>query len=135
MVTLLPYVTPYDLMRCTPLGGGTECIGSLNPVYPAIFIMSMVGGGLAFYGLFGRGFVLSPIFILGTLAFGWGLAGVVFGYEGELWCRSFLLSCVAYHPEFFTAYLVGGLALIGGNGYLWWMTRARKGWQGSAKGG
>ena len=133
MVTLLPYITPYDLVKCTPLGGGTECIGSLNLVYPAIFVMSMVGGGLAFYGLFGRGFVLSPLFILGMLALGWGLAGVIFGYEGQLWCRSqaFLLSCIATNPDFFTPFLVGGLALIGGDGYLWWMIRGRKGWQDS----
>lgn len=133
MVTLLPHLTPYDLMRCSPFEGGTQCLGSLNPVYPAVLVASMVGGGLAFYGVFGRGFVLSPLFILGMLVFGWGLAGVVFGYEGQLWCGSqpFLLSCIAYHPEFFTPFLVGGLALIGGNGYLWWMIRAKKSWRGS----
>jgi len=124
---LLPRVTPYDILNCSPFEGGTQCFGSLNPVYPVVFMISMAGSVVLFFGMFGRRFVLGPLYMIGMLLLGWGSAGVTFGYLGLQWCVSqpFALSCIAYHSEFYTPAIVAGMTLIGGN-YLWW-------WRGLSK--
>ncbi len=117
---LLPSITPYEFVNCTHIIGGTQCSSSANPVYTAAFIISMAGSVVLFFGVFGRRFVLGPLYVIGTLLMGLGSAGVTFGYLGERWCGSQpLLSCIAYHPESFTLAILAGLTLIGGN-YLWW---------------
>jgi hypothetical protein len=80
-------VPPYEVLSCTSLqGGGGWCFGDLHSVYPnpivyqIAVIISMAGAVLFFLGLFGRGFILGPFFILGVFII--GFVGVT--YEAAL---------------------------------------------------
>lgn len=98
-----------------------QCSGSSNPVYPVAFLVSMAGPVVLSFGVFGRRFVLGPLYAVGTLLLGFGSFGVTFGYLCDQWSASQPYSlCVAYDPEFFAQFIVAGLVLIGGNGFLWW---------------
>jgi hypothetical protein len=115
MLLELPKITPYQFFNCSPYDGGTQCFGSINTVYAAIFVVSMSGAILLFFGLFGRNFILSPLFIIGMLLDAWGLLGIIFGYTGFESCVSgkFPYSlCMAYHPEATEPFILVGSILI-----------------------
>jgi hypothetical protein len=126
VLILLPSITPYEFLNCSPIVGGMQCSSSLNPVYTPAFIISMAGSVVLFFGVFGRRFVLGPLFVIGTLLMGLGSAGVTFGYLAEQWCTSqTMLPCVFVNPGSFTLAMLTGLILIGGN-YWWWRGLPKK---------
>jgi len=43
------------------------------------FLLSLAGTVILFYGMFGRSFVVSPVFVVAMIALGYGLSGVVSG--------------------------------------------------------
>src|SRR5207245_2885795 len=110
LLLLLPRVTPYEILSCTEHLGVSECSGGVNPVYGTFFITSMTGIALAFYGFFGRDFILGPLFTLGMVLIAFGSAGIVLGYLGLQYCKSYSLSvsCLAYHPETFALVVMSG---------------------------
>jgi hypothetical protein len=78
----------------------------------------MGGAVLVFFGIFGRAFVLGPLFVGGMLLLTVGLSGVVLGYVGFESCglsRFPVFLCPAYHPETFEPVIVLGAILIVGN--------------------
>ncbi len=79
----LPNLSPFELVRCPPASGqppqAALCLSSVNPVYPVVFLLSLAGAVVFFFGAFGRGFVVSPVFVIGMIALGYGLSGVVSG--------------------------------------------------------
>ena len=127
MLALLPAVTPFWVLSCSPIAGGTQCFGGPNLIYPAVFLISMAGAVLVFLGLFGRGFVIAPLFVAGLLLLGWGSAGMVFDYLSQVSnesCWSLFSLCVSGHlnPGPFATGMVVGVILIGWNGF-WWFRR------------
>ena len=116
----LPKVTPYEFLKCSAYQGGTQCYSNLNPIYSIVFVVSMFGAVLLFFGLFGRAFVLGPFLIVGMLSLSWGLLPVIFGYLSLEWCKKQIFTlCVAYHPEFSEPLLLVGVLLIAVNGLPW----------------
>ena len=71
MLVALPRLTPFELEHCTYEG----CFSSVNPLYPVVFLASVAGTVILFWGEFGGAFVLSPVFVAGMLAVEYGLAG------------------------------------------------------------
>jgi hypothetical protein len=76
-------VPPYEFFSCTSLqGGGGWCGGDLYPVYadPIVYqivvTISMAGVVLFFLGLFGRGFILGPFFMLGVFMIAFDFSGL-----------------------------------------------------------
>lgn len=75
----LPSLSPFEVVHC-PLAQGAEvCFSSVNPAYPAAFLLSLAGTVVLFFGAFGRSFIVSPVFVVGMIALGYGLSGVVSG--------------------------------------------------------
>jgi hypothetical protein len=80
----------------------------------------MAGAMLVFFGLFGRGFVLGPLFVVGMYLLTLGLENVVLGYlagvpsVGE---PADLLGGIAYHPELNEPFVLAGVMQIAGNGF------------------
>jgi len=120
ILVLLPRVTPFFFLNCSLLGGGTQCSSSLNFIYPTAFLFSMAGAVVMFYGMFGRRFILGPLYVVGMLSLGLGSAGVAFGYLERQWCvyNTWGL-CVGINLQVFAPAIVAGLILIGGNGFWW----------------
>jgi len=114
----LSKITPYEFFKCSPYEGGTQCFGSINPIYWLVFFTSMAGAVLFFFGLFGRGFILGPFFILGMPLVAFGLVGVIFGYIGYGSCNR--VSCITYHPELLEPFILAGVALLAVNAYQWY---------------
>ena len=84
LFVVMPRFTPFQLLNCTPIAptqsfpeGGTSCFTSLNTAYPLVFLVSVAGTVTLLFGLLGRGFVVSPVSVIGMIALEWGLAGVV----------------------------------------------------------
>jgi hypothetical protein len=79
----LPSLSPFELVRCAPgpLSPPTQgaCFSSVNPAYPAAFLLSLAGTVVLFFGAFGRSFVANPVFVVAMIALGYGLSGVVSG--------------------------------------------------------
>jgi len=80
----MPRFTPFQFLNCTPISptqsfpeGGTSCFTSLNPAYPVVFLFSVAGTIALLFGLFGKRFIISPLFIIGMIALEYGLSGVV----------------------------------------------------------
>jgi hypothetical protein len=71
---VMPSVTPFDSVHCLT---STQCFNGINPAYPLVFLVSVAGTVVLFFGLFGRRFVFSPVFAIGMIALEYGLAGVV----------------------------------------------------------
>ncbi|MHB8568541.1 MAG: hypothetical protein ACYC7D_15980 [Nitrososphaerales archaeon] len=70
---LLTRLFPYEYYNCSAIsGGGETCTGSINPIYPLLFLVFIGGIILIFAGLFGWRFIISPLFILGMGLFGFG---------------------------------------------------------------
>jgi len=116
LLLALPRFSPFEYWICNPSQGGTECSSYLNPLYPIAFLSS-VGGTIAmFYGLFGRAFVLKPVFIVGMVLLEWSVLGLSFGYLSREWCFSARLpsGCVSFVGVDYGLYLPGiaGAALI-----------------------
>ena len=110
----LSKVTPYQFFNCSSYEGGTQCFGSMNPIYPIIFAISIGGLVLLFWGLFGRRFILNPLFIIGMILDAYGLLAIIFGYIGFESCGSGPIPslCMAYHPEFAEPFVLVGSVLI-----------------------
>ena len=70
MLVALPRVTPLELGHCTYAG----CFSSVNPLYPVVFLISIAGTVILFWGAFGGHFVVSPLFVAGMVALEYGLA-------------------------------------------------------------
>lgn len=116
LVRVLPKLTPYDLLRCRPDQGGIECFGGMNPAYPILFIVAIGGLVMLFLGVFGRNFVVTPLFVSGVLIEACGLSGIIFGYIGFESCAQSPYSlCMAYHPEFNEPWVLAGSILISAN--------------------
>ncbi|MHB1869222.1 MAG: hypothetical protein ACYCPP_09825 [Nitrososphaerales archaeon] len=117
----MPRITPYEFFNCSPYEGGTQCFGSINPIYPIIFIVSMAGAVLVFLGLFGGAFTLGPGFLLGMVFAGFGLAGIIFGYIAFKSCVSGRFPgpelCPAYHPEAIEPFVLVGALLLAVNAF------------------
>ncbi len=82
MLVVLPGVSPFELVHCvsaTPAQAplASSCFSSLNPVYLAVFLVSVAGTVALFIGEFGRRFVVGPVFVAGMVALEYGLAGTV----------------------------------------------------------
>ncbi|MDG6914604.1 MAG: hypothetical protein JRN23_02385 [Nitrososphaerota archaeon] len=82
LMAVLPRTTPLQVQHCLPAAPpGSEfqasCFSSVNPVYPLLFVASVAGTVLVFYGAFGRSLVFSPVFVAGMIALEYGLSGVV----------------------------------------------------------
>jgi hypothetical protein len=81
----LPSLSPFELLHCPnavlspPAQGSPLCFSSVNPAYPAAFLLSLAGTVILFFGAFGRSFVVSPVFVVAMIALGYGLSGVVSG--------------------------------------------------------
>lgn len=85
ILVALPKVSPLDIHHCVPAAppqaqGETSCFSSINPIYPVVFILSIVGTVAIFLGAFGKSFVVSPVFAAGIIALEYGLSGVVSSY-------------------------------------------------------
>lgn len=84
LLVALPGVAPFKQVNCSagvvePSSGGPFCFNSVNPVYPAAFLLQVAGTVVFFFGAFGRRFVFSPVFVAGMIALEYGLSGVVSG--------------------------------------------------------
>jgi hypothetical protein len=80
----LPRFSPFELVHCPPASaqpseGAALCFSSVNPAYPVVFLLSLAGTVVFFFGAFGKSFVVSPVFVVGMIALGYGLSGVVSG--------------------------------------------------------
>lgn len=75
---VLPRLSPFEQLHCPPQGAA-PCFSSVNPAYPVAFLLSLAGMVVLFFGAFGKGFVVSPVFVVGMIALGYGLSGVVTG--------------------------------------------------------
>jgi hypothetical protein len=78
----LPGLSPFELLHCPgPLAPPAQgaCFSSVNPAYPAAFLLSLAGTVILFFGAFGRSFIVSPVFVVAMIALGYGLSGVVSG--------------------------------------------------------
>ncbi len=82
-LAVLPKLAPFELVHCSPAPAqpsqGALCSSSLNLVYPVVFLLSLAGAVVFFFGAFGKGFIVSPVFVIGMIALGYGLSGVVSG--------------------------------------------------------
>ena len=94
----MPSITPFHVTRCVP---GSACFSALNPDYPLVFVLSIAATGVLFFGLFGRGFVINPVFVAAMAALEYGLAGAV----------SALLS--GHDPEIFAPLVAIGAVGLG----------------------
>jgi hypothetical protein len=125
-IFFMPGFTPYYFFNCSPFGdGGTQCFGAPNLAYPIVLLIAMIGIGVAFFGLFGGSYVLSPLFIVGMLILGWGLSGLILGYIGLESCvegRFGLAQCIAFDSEFYEPPILLGTILIGSNVLFFWKT-------------
>lgn len=101
LLVLLPAVSPFHVQRCL----SSSCFSGLNPVYPLVFVVSVVGTAIMFYGLGGRGFVFNPVFVASMVALEYGLAGTV---------SSFLSS---EDPRIFAPLLILGILGIAFHAY------------------
>lgn len=84
LLAVLPRTSPLQVQHCVPAappGAQTQasCFSSVNPVYPLLFVASVAGTVIIFYGAFGRSLVFSPVFVAGMIALEYGLSGVVSG--------------------------------------------------------
>lgn len=106
-------------MSCSKIaGGGEECYGHLNAVYPAIILVSLAGIVLFCSATLGRRFVLSPPYAVGMITLGIGFAGMTFQYLSLQWCEhGALLSCVSTDSLVFEMIAVMGLTMLGVAGY------------------
>ena len=78
----LPSLSPFELLHCPgplPPSAQGACFSSVNPAYPAAFLLSLAGTVILFFGAFGRSFIVSPVFVVAMIALGYGLSGVVSG--------------------------------------------------------
>jgi hypothetical protein len=132
---VLPRITPFLFSDCGSLpGGGSVCSSIFNPIYPLVFVASMWGAVALFHVLFGRNFVLNPLFIIGMLSLSLGLLAVIFGYLDWQWeCTQvgFVavlpigIACVHGYPVNFTIgapfalAMVLGVGLIGVDAFQW----------------
>jgi hypothetical protein len=119
LLALLPAVTPFRVLSCSPIAGGTQCFGGPNLIYPAVFAISMAGAVLAFFGFLGRGFVAAWLFIVGMILLGWGSAVIIIAHLGSS-CTSSFQICTTMDPNLvpFATAIVAGVILIGCNGFL-----------------
>jgi hypothetical protein len=76
LAVALPRLSPFEVLRCIP-PGQTVCFSGVNPAYPVAFLLSVAGTVMLFFGAFGRGFVVNPVFVAGMIALSYGLSGVV----------------------------------------------------------
>ncbi len=126
LLLVLPRIAPYEFLICNKVGEVRECVGSLNPLYQMVFILSMAGTVLFFFGLFGRAFILARLFIIGMGLLALSLIGLVFGYFGNESCSSQpWSSCLAYHPELFSLMAAVGVVLISLQAYIHTRTSTR----------
>ena len=73
LLALLPAVSPFHVQHCL----ASSCFSGLNPVYPLIFVVSIAGTAVLFYGVFGRAFVFNRVFAVSMIALEYGLAATV----------------------------------------------------------
>jgi len=112
LVVAMPRLSPFQFLTCSYIPptpsfpqGGTTCSSSLNPAYPLVFLISVVGTVTLLFGVFGRGLVFSPVFVIGIIALEYGLAGVV---SASLDTES----GVSTNPAIFSPFVfIGALAL------------------------
>ena len=106
----MPKFTPFQFVHCTlatpaqaPLI--SSCFTSLNADYPLVFFLSVAGTVTMLVGLLGRGFVVSPVSVVGMIALEWGLAAMTSAsLETE--------SGVSVNPVIFSPYVaIGALVL------------------------
>lgn len=114
LMAALPKVSPFHVVHCL----GSSCFSGLNPAYPLLFVATVAGTGLLLFGLFGREFVLTPVFVASMVALEYGLAAIV----------SSLLS--GDDPLVFSPLVGIGLAGLGLNAYR----RLRRGLPGPGQG-
>ena len=114
LMLVLPRLAPFEFLTCSPIQGGTGCVEGMNTTYPIMFFLLSVCGTVFFFlGLFGKSFVLNPLFILGLILVEWGSAGLAFGYLHSQWCASEAsVTCIVINPDSFLGALVGGVLLI-----------------------
>ena len=113
LFVVMPRFTPFEFLNCTPISpsqafpeGGSSCFTSLNPApYLLVFLVSVGGTVVMLFGLLGRGFVVSPVSVIGMIALEWGLAGVV---SASLNTRS----GVAVNPAIFAPYVALGAVVL-----------------------
>jgi hypothetical protein len=101
LLVALPGVTPFQQVSCSagvvePSSGGAFCFNSVNPVYPAVFLVQVAGTLVFFFGAFGKRFVFNPVFIAGMIALEYGLSGVVSGALDAQ--RAYSVSPVIFAP-------------------------------------
>lgn len=81
LLIVMPALTPFTLVHCVYQTPGnaprSECYTGINPDYPVVFIFSIAGTVMLLFGVFGRAYVTSPLFVAGMIALEYGLAGVV----------------------------------------------------------
>jgi hypothetical protein len=84
LLLVLPRLSPFELLHCLPPATAqpfqeAPCFSSVNPLYPIVFLVSVAGTVVVFFGVFGKGFIVSPVFVVGMIALEYGLSGVVSG--------------------------------------------------------
>src|ERR1700733_1677005 len=84
LLLVLPRLSPFELLHCPPAAPAqpfqaAPCFSSVNPLYPIVFLLSAAGTVVIFLGVFGRSFIVSPVFVAGVIALEYGLSGVVSG--------------------------------------------------------
>ena len=81
MLIVMPRFSPITLLHCFFSSSGDPprsiCETGLNPAYPLVFVLSIAGTVLFFFGVFGWSFVANRLFVIGALALEYGLAGMV----------------------------------------------------------
>ena len=76
LAVVLPRLSPFEVVHCVPREQAV-CFSGVNPAYPVAFLLSVAGTVVLFFGAFGRGFVVNPVFVAGMIALAYGLSGVV----------------------------------------------------------
>jgi hypothetical protein len=106
---VLPNLSPFEFLSCQSVRGGTECSGSINPLYSLTYVVSIAGGLLLFVGLFGASFVRRPLFLFGFILVELGFGPVIFGFLASEWCSSQpMISCVTTSAAGFLSFVALG---------------------------
>jgi hypothetical protein len=89
LFALLSLISPSRFYTCSSFpGGGGVCSSYEQVLVLLLSIPIVLGIGLLFFAIFGRGVVLGSFFILGVISLAWGAIGLSFGELSIEMCQS-----------------------------------------------